>query len=104
MAQANDTNPSSGDTPDGEIKFQLGACMITPDAKGALTPAEQAELLARHQRGDWGAVTRHDAWENNYALGKHLRILSVYTVRDIRVWVITEADRSATTILLPEEY
>ena len=62
-------------------------------------------LLRRHQRGDWGDLDDEDKAENEFSLTKHLRIFSSYNLAEkIKVWVITEADRSVTTILLPEEY
>jgi hypothetical protein len=62
------------------------------------------ELLARHATGDWGALCAFDRRQNEVALRKGNRILSSYPVGAERVWVITEADRAITTILLPEEY
>lgn len=63
-----------------------------------------ANLLARHASGDWGLVDEEDAKENRLSLKHNLRLMSVYDVRGVKVWVITEADRSSTTILLPEDY
>ena len=64
-----------------------------------------ADFLARHQQGDWGEVCDEDKQENEYSVTKRLRILSAYrTSKGVKLWVITEADRSATTILLPDEY
>lgn len=88
-------------------KFPLGRTVATPGALAALAEAEQspAEFLNRHVCGDWGEVDEHDAKENEFSLENDLRLLSAYTLKtDVRIWVITEADRSATTILLPEEY
>ena len=80
--------------------------MITP---GALEEMRSYEiqpftLLRRHQAGDWGEVCPEDRWANDVALVDGGRLLSVYHLYDITFWVITEADRSATTILLPGEY
>ena len=70
-------------------------------------------LLHRHSCGDWGLVCKGDRDENDYSVTHHLRILSAYSVEtdkpskgygDNTLWIITEADRSATTILLPDEY
>ena len=61
-------------------------------------------FLARHATGDWGELCSRDRRENELSLRHGWRVLSSYTVGDAKVWVITEADRSATTILLPEEY
>lgn len=93
-----------------EIKFPLGQVVMTP---GAMLALEQVEgqgvtlgtLLRRHLAGDWGELDEEDKRENDYSVPRHLRILSAYRLPTGRkVWVITEADRSLTTILLPEEY
>jgi hypothetical protein len=65
-----------------------------------------AGLLWRHQRGDWGEVPAEDATENELSVTGGFRIMSVYVLpkTSVKVWVITEADRSVTTILLPDEY
>jgi hypothetical protein len=70
------------------------------------TETHPDELLRRHQSADWGDVDEHDSEVNFRAVEHGMRILSVYRVGDSRevIWVITEADRSVTTILLPEEY
>jgi hypothetical protein len=94
----------------GEVtveKFPLGRIVATPGALAALDEAEQSpyEFLDRHVRGDWGEVCEEDAKENEFSLESELRLLSAYTTKKgEKVWVITEADRSSTTILLPEEY
>jgi hypothetical protein len=63
------------------------------------------DLLSRHRRGDWGDVDTEDWTANDQAMIHGERVLSAYTLKDgVRVWVITEADRAATTILLPDEY
>ena len=88
-------------------KFNLGRIVATP---GALDTFEQSGegsrvLLARHASGDWGEICKDDWQENEFALDKYLRLFSVYRLRDgTKIWVITEADRSVTTILLPSEY
>ena len=61
-------------------------------------------LLRRHQIGDWGDIDRRDIRENELSLRQGFRLMSVYTVNATKVWIITEADRSSTTILLPCEY
>ena len=88
-------------------RFPVGRVVITPGAlalveAGAFYPPA---LLALHQRGDWGMVPREDAQANEDALRDGARILSSYPVGDRpgKVWIITEADRSSTCILLPEE-
>lgn len=88
-------------------KFPLGRTVATPGALAALTEAGQSpvEFLDRHVCGDWGEVNEDDARENEFSVENDLRILSAYTLKtNVRIWVITEADRSVTTILLPEEY
>ena len=88
-------------------KFPLGQLLITRGAGQALEDAVQdpREFLARHQSGDWGEVPEEDKTENEFSVQHGFRILSAYrTANDVKIWVITEADRSATTLLLPEEY
>ena len=88
-------------------KFALGQVVSTPGALHALQEAGQdpAGLLARHMRGDWGDLGKEDKAENDLSVKERFRILSAYRLRTgVKVWVITEADRSATTFLLPEEY
>ena len=68
------------------------------------TSEEPAGLLVRHVSGDWGEVPHEDARDNELSVQEGFRILSSYTVGGERVWIITEADRSSTCILLPEEY
>lgn len=92
---------------DTRPRFALGQVVATPGALAALEEAGvvPAVLLARHQSGDWGDVGPEDSAENEFSLGRHLRVFSVYRLTDtITVWIITEADRSATTILLPDDY
>lgn len=87
--------------------FSLGQCVATPGALEALEKAGQTpfEFLGRHLRGDWGEVPAEDREENELSLREGFRLLSAYRTRvGIRLWVITEADRSSTTVLLPEEY
>jgi len=87
--------------------FELGNIYITPGAIDALVESNQhaQEFLQRHQRGDWGELDEHDQRENEFSVRHGFRILSAYrTAKDVRLWIITEADRSSTTILLPEEY
>lgn len=89
-------------------RFSLGQIVATPAALNAFADAgiHPAELIGRHAAGDWGDVSAADALLNNQAQATGLRILSSYklTKSGYRVWIITEADRTATTILLPEEY
>lgn len=88
-------------------RFPLGQIVATPGALDALAAAGNDPLayIRRHVTGDWGDVEQEDANENEYSVGRFLRILSSYHMADgTRLWIITEADRSATTLLLPEEY
>ncbi len=80
--------------------------MATPGALQLLTEAREHPFnyLARHATGDWGELCAFDRRQNEIALREGLRVLSSYGVLAGRLWVITEADRSITTILLPEEY
>ncbi len=90
-----------------EQRFELlGVVVATPGALELLgaTGTDPTELLRRHHGGDWGEVPKSDARENEYALEHGFRLLSSYPVGEGRVWIITEADRSSTCILRPEEY
>lgn len=87
--------------------FSLGQCVATPGALAALDEAGQtpAEFLNRHVRGDWGAIDPADKGLNEQAIRDGDRIFSVYvTAKGVKLWVITEADRASTCILLPDEY
>ena len=88
-------------------KFPLGRVVATPGALFALAGAGHTpqEFINRHAQGDWGELDENDRWENERSLKDDCRLLSAYRLRDsTKIWIITEADRSATTILLPEEY
>lgn len=88
-------------------KFPLGQLVITRGAAIAFEENGQqwSPFLLRHAQGDWGELDEHDIQENEFSLTRGLRLLSRYKLRDKTViWIITEADRSVTTILLPEEY
>src|SRR5438067_1485740 len=87
--------------------FPLGMTCATPGALEALSEAEQeaVEFLHRHQLGDWSEMCDEDRRENEFSVDKRLRIFSAYrTSKGEKLWVITEADRSVTTLLLPSEY
>jgi len=87
--------------------FALGAVVATPGALAALDQyaMDASTLLARHQGGDWGEVPAEDWRENDLSVANGFRVLSSYPLgADTRIWIITEADRSVTTLLLPEEY
>jgi len=85
--------------------FALGKVVITPNALGQLAPADVQLGLQRHQAGDWGDLGEEDWKENDTALRTGLRLLSSYrSTGGVTFWIITEADRSATTLLLPDDY
>ena len=87
--------------------FPLGQTVATPGAIMALSAAgiSTHELMSRHVAGDWGQVSSDDAALNDRSIGNGTRILSAYELpHGSMVWIITEADRSSTTILLPCEY
>lgn len=79
--------------------------MITQHAADVLHPEDVIDAFNRHQRGAWGECCENDRKENDVSLENGCRILSVYRDRsDTVFWIITEADRSASTVLLPEDY
>lgn len=85
--------------------FPLGDFYVTAAADQTIDPADIATALARHARGDWGDVCDEDRQENDSSLVHGSRLLSVYHNRQgVKFWIITEADRSATTVLLPDDY
>jgi hypothetical protein len=88
-------------------KFHLGQIVATPGALEALAESGQTPdfFLAKHSSKDWGEVGNGDKKLNDEALVNGERLLSAYrTLKNVRIWVITEADRSSTCLLLPEEY
>jgi hypothetical protein len=90
----------------GAPLFPLGRVCTTPGAISALeeTGTDALALLRRHAAGDWGEVTPEDAKENELSVCEGFRVLSSYVVDKERIWIITEADRSSTCLLLPSEY
>ncbi len=87
--------------------FALGPVVATPGALAALASSDQTPeaLLTRHAQGDWGDLGEEDRQENDRSLVRGLRLLSAYALPDgTKLWIITEADHSATTLLLPDEY
>ena len=87
--------------------FALGQTLATPGALSTLAETEQEpmELLFRHVTGDWGDLPEEDIEENRLSVEKGFRVFSSYKLETgARVWVITEWDRSSTTILIPQEY
>jgi hypothetical protein len=104
---ANHITSANAGTKAGAARFPLGRLFLTPGAIEALEASGQQpfEFLRRHQSGDWGDLGNEDKRENEFSVTRALRILSKYhTAKDEALYVITEADRSATTILQPSEY
>jgi len=103
-------------TPASEPRFELGQLCYTPGAQEVLQRYKISpfQLIARHVAGDWGDVCPEDAQANEEALQQGSRLFSVYVLPPplseektevaVKLWVITEADRSVTTLLLPKEY
>jgi hypothetical protein len=85
--------------------FPLGNVYQTPGVLEVIPSEDVLRALARHQSGDWGDLGEEDKRENEFSLGFPLRLLSAYHAQTgVKFWILTEADRSATTILLPSEY
>lgn len=96
--------PSCGTNPEMP-KFSLGQLVATPAALAALSHEDIQKAIRRHLHGDWGEVDAHDAAENELSLKQGFRLLSVYRgAEGTRFYIITEADRSATTVMLPSDY
>ena len=96
---------NSRSTPRSGPRFDLGRIVITSNAASVLPNHEVIDALRRHVRGDWGTLGAEDWVANERALSEGSRLLSAYSSRcGIRFWIITEADRSVTTVLLPEDY
>ena len=103
--QRTESNAEGGE---GVVALPLGKVFGTFGALVAFAGALDDDLnsfLSRHANGDWGEVDEHDRQANVYAVEHGLRVLSAYTLSSgEKIWIITEADRSRTTILLPSEY
>lgn len=86
--------------------FTLGKTLATPAARDELSELNYSplDLLRRHMSGDWTEMAEEDQKSNREAITEGSRIFSAYTIQGTKFWVITEADRSSTTILLPSEY
>lgn len=86
--------------------FSLGRTLATPAARDELSELNYSplNLLRKHMSGDWSEMAEEDQQSNREAITEGSRIFSAYTIEGIKFWVITEADRSSTTILLPSEY
>lgn len=86
-------------------KFPLGETVITPNALNTIPNDEILNALSRHAQGDWGTLDTEDLQANERALKHGGRLFSAYrSSQNIKFWIITECDRSVTTILLPEDY
>lgn len=86
-------------------KFSPGQILITANAQEQLSQSDMQTALRRHLAGDWGDCEPEDAAANDLALTEGDRLLSVYhTAASVKFWIITETDRSATTVLLPDDY
>tara|TARA_R110000824_G_scaffold249545_1_gene438475 strand:+ start:181 stop:456 length:276 start_codon:yes stop_codon:yes gene_type:complete len=91
------------------MTFNLGQIVLTRGVNDLIADSTQAAkdylaAMARHRGGDWGDLDAEDKAANDFAIGKYLRIFSAYKLDGRKVWIITEADRSVTTTLFPEEY
>lgn len=89
------------------VLFQPGKVVFTPGAAEAFSKNRElpSTYMDRHLAGDWGKIPKEDADENEISVKNGFRIVSAYTLHDCtKIWIITESDRSCTTILLPEEY
>jgi len=92
-------------TTDPTPRFRVGRLLITPAAAQSIPADEATRALRRHAAGDWGNVDSEDWAANDVALRNGTRLVSSYLTQDKTVfWIITEADRSVTTILLPSDY
>jgi hypothetical protein len=92
---------------ENKVLFDLGQTVMTIGAKEALKDSNELPMtfIRKHQSGDWGTVGKEDWQENEFSLKNGYRLFSAYlTANGEKLWIITEADRSVTTILLPEEY
>lgn len=107
MSQCSNMHPSVINLRPDKPLFPLGKLVATRGAVDLLRIHELSpfDLVTRHWEGDWGDLDEEDTKANQYALRHGLRLLSSYVIGgSAKLWIITEADRSATTLLLPEEY
>jgi hypothetical protein len=101
------TIANENDTTSPTVRFPLGRLFLTPGASEELEEAGQSpqEFLSRHSQLEQGELSDEDHKENLFSVNKRLRIFSAYkTTKGVKLWCITEADRSCTTLLLPSEY
>lgn len=92
------------DTQEKALKFSLGRIVTTISIGQLIHPNFIADLLERHHTGDWGDLDKEDIDTNEKALSHNNRLMSSYDTKVGKIWIITEADRSSTTILWPDEY
>jgi hypothetical protein len=107
MSAANLNTTVKANSMPSAVRFPLGQIFITPGAADELEEANQSpqEFLSRHARLEQGELSDEDQRENEFSVNKHLRIFSAFkTTKGEKIWAITEADRSVTTLLLPSEY
>ena len=110
MAERRPRTPEEGRQPESQeipkALFEMGRIVMTTGAIETLTRVGRhpVQLLARHVTGDWGDLPEEDIQENACSLRQGYRLLSAYRIEDAKFYVITEWDRSVTTILLPSEY
>ena len=92
------------------VRFPLGQMVMTRGVNDLIAENEAfakfvTQSLSRHAKGDWGDLSPEDKVDNNLSLNQELRLLSAYETTDLpKIWIITEADRSVTTVLFPDEY
>jgi hypothetical protein len=87
------------------VSFPLGQVLMTPGVQEKIPPSEMLLALRRHAHGDWGDLGEEDRRSNDLSVKDGSRLLSTYYSKEgVKFWIITEADRSATTVLLPDEY
>ena len=98
-------NQPSARPDEPKAKFPFGQIVATPNALAHVPNDEILKALSRHLQGDWGTLDGEDKNANEQALKHGGRLFSAYeSAQSIKFWIITEADRSVTTILLPEDY
>lgn len=86
-------------------EFEMGRLLITPTAQVAVDQTDVFKAIQRHSVGDWGDLCEEDRQENELSIKEGFRLLSAYADRKGgKFWIITEADRSSTTVLLPNDY
>ena len=98
-------NQQSARVDEPKAKFPLGQTVATPNALNRIPNEEILSAMSRHVQGDWGTLDAEDREANEHALQTGGRLFSQYhSIQNIKFWIITEADRSVTTVLLPEDY